>query len=37
MDYNNRDLFAFEVLEINMDLMNGDTEACAEGDAHIVS
>uniref|UniRef100_A0A2S2QZN8 ubiquitinyl hydrolase 1 n=1 Tax=Sipha flava TaxID=143950 RepID=A0A2S2QZN8_9HEMI len=35
VDYNNRDLYAFEVLEINVDLMNGDKETCTEGDAHI--
>jgi len=37
VDSNNRDLYAFEVLEINLDLVNGDIEEVTEGDTQIVS
>lgn len=36
IDYNNRDLYAFEVLEIGMDLINGDNEEHDEGDTVTV-
>ncbi|XP_008184822.1 ubiquitin carboxyl-terminal hydrolase 4 isoform X2 [Acyrthosiphon pisum] len=35
VDSNNRDLYAFEVLEINLDLVNGDIEELTEGDTQI--
>ncbi|CAI6367923.1 unnamed protein product [Macrosiphum euphorbiae] len=35
VDSNNRDLYAFEVLEINLDLVNGDVEELTEGDPQI--
>lgn len=37
IDYNNRDLYAFEVLEIGMDLMNGDNDEHDDGDLVTVS
>jgi len=37
VDSNNRDLYAFEVLEINLDLVNGDIEEIIEGNTHVVS
>jgi len=36
VDHNHRDLYAFEVLEIGMDLMNGDNKEYNEGDTHKV-
>ncbi|XP_022162074.1 ubiquitin carboxyl-terminal hydrolase 32-like isoform X2 [Myzus persicae] len=35
VDSNNRDLYAFEVLEINLDLVNGDIEELTERDTQI--
>lgn len=37
VDSNNRDLYAFEVLEINLDLVNGDIDELIERDTQIVS
>jgi len=37
VDSNNRDLYAFEVLEINLDLVNGDIEELTEKDTQTVS